>query len=104
WLAAWTVGVMAFVHSRNWSGAFPADNVLDARDESLTLGAAGANHERPALHDDADAAGVRADSSGRAAASRHRLDTDGNCAHAPCSSSHHARESACGKAAGCKAA
>jgi hypothetical protein len=25
WLAGWTVGVMAFLHSRHWSGTFPGD-------------------------------------------------------------------------------
>ena len=38
WLAAWTVGVMAFVHSRNWSGPFPGDDAtLDEQSQVFPL-------------------------------------------------------------------
>jgi hypothetical protein len=38
WLAAWTIGFMAFVHARHWTGTFPGeDDAFDAPSQAPPL-------------------------------------------------------------------
>lgn len=87
WLAAWTVGVMAFVHSRNWSGTFPGDDVLDAPDGAPAVFSVSEHHERGGA-ERRDVTAVVSPMAGSArAVPPHRFDADGVCVHTGCGTS-----------------